>query len=121
MSELHEAAERLHKLYGGASYRSVYRIEPTFCGHQQRDEREIVEAYLAEYDPTPLTADTFREVCGENGPISLGKDFYLFFNNEVVELCVGFWRLQLPHIITVGQLRQLLSLLTGPVRHGVRQ
>ena len=62
MSDVSEACERLRRLYDGESYRDVYGIEPTGGGLQQKDERSVIDACLAERDPTPIDAEWLRSV-----------------------------------------------------------
>ena len=57
-----KAAERLRRIWDGEKYRAVYGCEQTLGGHQAIDERKLVEAYLAEHDPTPIDEPWLRSV-----------------------------------------------------------
>ncbi len=62
MNDVKTSAERLRRLYGGESYYTVYGCEPTLHGHQQRDERKILDTALPLWDDTPINEGWLRSV-----------------------------------------------------------
>ena len=60
-----QAAERLRRLYGGASYYTIYGCHHTLGGEQHEDERKVINAYLAERDPTPIDEAWLKSVGGK--------------------------------------------------------
>ena len=63
-----QAAERLRRLYGGESYYTIYGCHHTLGGEQHEDERKVINAYLAEHDPTPIDEAWLRGI-GFDGPM----------------------------------------------------
>lgn len=74
--ELRAAAERVRRLGAGENYSSVYGCEMTMGGHMQRDERKIVDAYLALFradDEQPIDETWLRSVGGKR-PMTPARD-----------------------------------------------
>ena len=49
MSDVRAAAERLRRIYAGEAYYTVYGCNYLQGRHQERDERLLIDAYLAEH------------------------------------------------------------------------
>ena len=62
MNNVKAAAERLRRLYAGVPYRVVYKCEQTLGGHQQRDERKVLDAVMPWLDEQSVDEAWLRAV-----------------------------------------------------------
>lgn len=139
MKAIELAIERLRRLYAGVeSYHEVYGCPPTGLGHQQRDERLVLDYVIAEHpadDAEPVTEEWLRSVGAVDDPAAAGSvplemhlDFtiggrthQMRFARDVFTERIGSWSL-LPSVgagriwpqgreITRGRVRRLCAAL----------
>lgn len=104
MNSIQQAAERLRQFYRGDDFPREYRDFD-----RDADRKLIIDAYLAEHDPTPLDERWLRSVGFDGGEIRmpLKKDGTLYVND------CGDAEIELPcdsrkrdkHIVTMGDVR----------------
>lgn len=110
MSELKAAAERLRRLKT-ASWQSVYGAEPKTS--HLHDMANAADAYLDEHDPAPITEEALREL-GFEGPGDMTYGCLIWRRQSGLSIHTEFSAAEvaLPHIRTIGQLCQLIGLLS---------
>jgi hypothetical protein len=109
MSELRQAAERLR-----AWKKDVYHCNMATV---QKDTMALAEAYISEHlsdDDEPITDGWFIASVGVRY-VFLSKEFAVFISEKCVSITTeagdSWHNLELPHITTRGQLRQLCRAL----------
>jgi hypothetical protein len=114
--EVRAAAERLARFYGGETYYTVWGCEPTMHGHQQRDERKVLDACLPWFDETPIDEAWLGSVGFEwddelEEYVALGNESLpLTFDNVLQRWMFGGAKVSAPR--TRGDVRRLCSALS---------
>ena len=119
--ELRAAMERLRRIEAGESYYEVYGCQPTGHGHMQRDERKLVDAFMAEH-PADDDETVTEEWLGRVGGVKSSEyakafrragsdDLYFFYagRNPFQSGLTRFFKM--PVVETRGDVRRLCVAL----------
>lgn len=122
--EVKAAAERLRRVKSGEPLNSVYGEPLTNLSDKQRntwlwdrmcrDDETLADAYLALFDPTPLSLDALTAELGEPNPNTLGVLYWSWTvsSREVTLRKDGLCCVASLDVTTLGELRRILSITT---------
>lgn len=122
--EVKAAAERVRRVRAGARLSEVYgddwwagadaKLIGEFSRASHIDYMRLANAYLALFDPTPLSLDALTAELGEPNPNTLGVLYWSWTvsSREVTLRKDGLCCVASLDVTTLGELRRILSITT---------